>query len=55
MRYLDHRARRAGGNDNGDIAARVEVDRMMDMLAEDEMEALHQSDSDTEDGMNIPE
>merc|ERR1712032_361452 len=37
MRYLDHRARRAIMNDNrdDDIAARVEVEHMMEMMMDD--------------------
>lgn len=47
MRYLDHRARRAmAGNDEGGIAARIQVERMMDMM-EREI-ALDDSDSDIE-------
>jgi len=57
MRYLDHRARRAIAGENGDndVAARVEVEHMMDMLMEDEMEGLvnDNSDSDFEDVMNV--
>lgn len=48
MRYLDHRARRAmAGNDNGEIAARIQVERMMDMM-EREI-ALDDSDSEIDD------
>jgi hypothetical protein len=48
MRYLDHRARRAmAGNDDGEIAARIQVERMMDMM-EREI-ALDDSDSEVDD------
>ena len=56
MRYLDHRAHQgtAGENGDNDIAARVEVEHMMDMLMEDEMEGLHDvSDSEVEDEMQV--
>ena len=57
MRYLDHRARRAVAGENNrdnDIAARVEVEHMMDMLMEDEMEGLNnESDSDDEEDNNM--
>ena len=54
MRFLDHRARRAmmaGDDDDGDVAARIQVERMMDMM-EREIE-LEDIDSDIEDVMNV--
>jgi hypothetical protein len=46
-RYLDHRARRAmAGNDDGDVAAMIQVERMINMV-EREIE-LDDADSDLE-------
>jgi hypothetical protein len=55
MRFLDHRARRAmmagDDDDDGDVASRIQVERMMDMM-EREIE-LEDIDSDIEDVMNV--
>jgi hypothetical protein len=55
MRFLDHRARRAmmagDDDDDGDVAARIQVERMMDMM-EREIE-LEDIDFDIEDVMNV--
>ena len=54
MRFLDHHARRgmaAGDNNDGEFAARIQVERMMDMM-EREIE-LEDIDSDIEDVMDV--
>jgi hypothetical protein len=54
MRYLNHRARRAmalNNDDDGNVAARIKVERMMEMM-ERKIE-LDDIDSDIEDDMIV--